>query len=830
VRPGAGLGVSCALSALVVALLVGPEVFLHPARAAVGVNPASDYQVMTWSLEWWPWAIRHGVDLLQTHLLWPPGGFSTLWMTTIPVPALLALPLTLTAGPLVAYNALMLLAVVLATGAAYLLCRELTGRFAPSLAGGLLFGLSPYMLGHTLSDHLDLTFVFPVPLLVLLVVRYVRGRTSARRFVAGFAALLFVQLGASLELFVDLTLIVAIGLALAALGRSWRPALLRTGALVGLAYAACLPILVPIAVLALSRPHGPLRYLPANFSIDVLNVAVPTPTVFAGAFDSARVVSRHFVGNVGEQNGYLGIPLLVVAALAVRAEWRRGAWLAGGLLAAALLLSFGPTLTVEGRPLVGLPVAVSRLPVLSNALPARMSLFSALAAACLCALWFSRPQRSGLRLCAGVLVAASLFPNFWPAHRLPEAWSVSAAFGWSTSRVPRGFVDDRAWTQVVPPGSTVLVLPTGDRTAASYWQAKSGMRFRLAIPATPFVPPSLSGAPTVSGLVDDVMPRLAGPALAGARLRAFLLADRVAAVVVTRAAASRWSRVVADATGAAPVVLERAAVYRVAPTLAPLQANGDLAVVHAPPPDSALASNRDVDAVLWAWLRFDGRRARVRALLRAPGARSPRAVTLSSPNGDSAATAAAVDDRGHAAVVFTEWRDHKQTLRIATRAKGRWRIVTLDSQTEPIWSPHVVITPNGTTLATWIDETDPTRAVRTAALLPGRTWRHPVTLETGIGFGNVALSSGRDGFVVCAWHDAVANEARVRVATFDGSAWTPIVTLARSLDTLDHITLRGRAATLVRWLLRGPGVAHVIRFEARRRRTDWIPVGHTIVR
>src|SRR5204863_425626 len=137
-----------------------------PSSAAVGLNPASDFQVMAWSLEWWPWAIGHGADLLHTHLLWPPEGFSTLWMTTIPVPALLAAPLTLTAGPLVAYNALILLSVVLATGAAYLLCRELTDRLAPSLAGGLLFGLSPYMLGHMLSQHLDLTFVFPVPPLV----------------------------------------------------------------------------------------------------------------------------------------------------------------------------------------------------------------------------------------------------------------------------------------------------------------------------------------------------------------------------------------------------------------------------------------------------------------------------------------------------------------------------------------------------------------------------------------------------------------------------------------------------------------------------------------
>src|SRR5256886_1569631 len=208
-RPGVGLGVSCAAAALIVAVLVGPGVLLHPSSAAVGLNPASDFQVMAWSLEWWPWAIGHGADLLHTHLLWPPEGFSILWMTTIPVPALLAAPLTLLAGPLVAYNALILLSVVLATGAAYLLCRELTGRLVPSVLGGLLFVLSPYMLGHMLSQHLDLSFEVPVPLLALFIVRYVRGRTSGRRFVVGFALLLIVQLGSSFELFVDLTLLLA---------------------------------------------------------------------------------------------------------------------------------------------------------------------------------------------------------------------------------------------------------------------------------------------------------------------------------------------------------------------------------------------------------------------------------------------------------------------------------------------------------------------------------------------------------------------------------------------------------------------------------------------
>jgi hypothetical protein len=684
------------------------------------------------------------------------------------------------------------------------------------------------MLGHMLSQHLDLTFVFPIPLLVLLVVRRVRGRTSRRRFVVGFAVLLLVELGSSFELFVDVTLIAAVGLALALLDRRWRPAVVRVSALVGLAYAVCLPILVPIAVVALSGQHPPLRYSPADFSIDLFNVAIPTPTLFSGGFEPVRAISQHFVSNVGEQNGYLGVPLLVVAALAVRAEWRRGAWLAGGLLLVSLLLSFGPTLTAGGRPLVSLPVTVSRLPVVRDALPARLSVFSALAAACLCALWLARPRTRKLQLAVGVVIVASLLPNFWPAHRLPGAWSVSDAFGWSTRHVPVGFVDVAAWSHLIAPGSTVLVLPTGDRTAASYWQAASGMRFRLAVPATPFVPGRLAGAPTISGLVEDVMPSLAGRKLGAARLRAFLIDDHVAAVVVTPSGVSRWERIVARATGARAVRLARAAVYPVRSVLRPLRSRGRFVVARSHNPAPALASVRNPSALLSAWLFFDGHRARVRALLRTPNPRAPHPVTLSSPNGDANATAVAVDNRGHAAVVFTEWRDHEQMLRVATHSKGRWRVVTLDRQAGPMWSPHVVITPGGATVVAWIDEVNPTRTVR-VAVLTGSVWQRPVTLENGNGFGNAVLSAGTGNRVVVAWHAAVANEWRIRVARYRHGAWMPVLTLARSLDTLYHIAISGRDAAVLRWLQKDPHHSHLVQVVARRRGDGWIVASRSTV-
>ena len=63
------------LAVAAVLALFGTRVLLHPGSAAVGSNPANDFQIMTWSLVWWPWAFGHGVNPLHTPLLWPPDGF-----------------------------------------------------------------------------------------------------------------------------------------------------------------------------------------------------------------------------------------------------------------------------------------------------------------------------------------------------------------------------------------------------------------------------------------------------------------------------------------------------------------------------------------------------------------------------------------------------------------------------------------------------------------------------------------------------------------------------------------------------------------------------------
>ena len=329
----------------------------------VGSTPSSDYQVATWSLEWWPWAILHGLNPLHTGLLWAPSGYSTTWITSVPVLALLAAPVTLVGGPLVSYNLLMLAAPPCAALACYALCRELSERFWPALLGGFLFGFSPYVLAQAVSQHLNLVMVWPLPLLVLVAVRYCRGKVSGRRAIATSAAMLLFLFGSSLELFATTVILGAMVLGVAlAFGHKLRVRLMALALCLGAASAIVLAIATPFVWLTLWTNRPPLPFAPEQYATDLANVLVPTRVTLGGTSSFATAFSKHFVGNLGERDGYLGLPLVAACLIAAWRDWHRRAWIAATAVAIALALSLGPSLVVAGRTVVDLPFALDRLP------------------------------------------------------------------------------------------------------------------------------------------------------------------------------------------------------------------------------------------------------------------------------------------------------------------------------------------------------------------------------------------------------------------------------------------------------------------------------------
>jgi hypothetical protein len=121
--------------ALASVVLFGREVAAHPAQTVVG-DAGPDKTLYMWSFVWWPWAVMHGRNPLSTDLVWAPHGIGFGWTNAGPGLAALGAPITSTAGPVVTYNVLILVAPAAAAATAYLLARRITSAYLPALVAG----------------------------------------------------------------------------------------------------------------------------------------------------------------------------------------------------------------------------------------------------------------------------------------------------------------------------------------------------------------------------------------------------------------------------------------------------------------------------------------------------------------------------------------------------------------------------------------------------------------------------------------------------------------------------------------------------------------------
>ena len=150
------------------------------------VGPRDDPQIFIWSFAWLPHAILHGENPLITHAIWAPSGVNLTWTTFVPGLALLFAPLTLTLGAVASYNVAVVLIPAVSAWTAFLLCRHLTRALWPSLVGGFLFGFSSYMLGQQ-QGHTHMSTVFLLPLVALVVLRFLEGELDGRGVVLRLA-------------------------------------------------------------------------------------------------------------------------------------------------------------------------------------------------------------------------------------------------------------------------------------------------------------------------------------------------------------------------------------------------------------------------------------------------------------------------------------------------------------------------------------------------------------------------------------------------------------------------------------------------------------------
>jgi len=521
-RIGPDLAVLGLFGAFTLAIF-GRPVLADPTGACLCAPYSADPSIYMWSMEWWRHALADGLNPLYTHVIWTPSGVSLAWATTVPTAALLGFPFVATAGPVAAYNVLMLSAPVLAAYAAYRLCLHITRVFWPSVAGGYVFGFSTYMLGHLLG-HLNLVSVWSIPFEVLLVLLHVERRISRARFLLLIVPLGLVQFGFSTELFATTVAFGAFALVVGYLGggRDVRARIRRAAASLVVAGGVVAVLVSPYLFYVLNdRPGKPLGSRTAT-AVDVANVVVPSSLTAARVPSLADRVTR----NESETVGYVGLPLLAIVMLFFVRERRRTRGLAiFATFALALAASLGPWFWFAGTK-TGIPNplgAYGFLPIVGHALPARFVLYAFLAAALALALSLARPRASvGPRWLLAAAAVGALFPN--PTHH------------WFNRDVPDPPFFRGEYADALRPGENVVVLPYGERGFSMLWQARAHMDFRMAGGYVgPLIPRSFARYPVVHWFETDDPPAYAGPLL-----RRFLREKRVAAVIAGPGTAPVW--------------------------------------------------------------------------------------------------------------------------------------------------------------------------------------------------------------------------------------------------------------------------------------------------
>lgn len=274
------------------------------------------------SAEWWnfpAFAPLQGVTAFTEHLL-----------AAYPI----ASPLIwLTGNPLLAYNAVFLLAIPANGVAMFLLARALTGSAIAALIAGLAFAFAPYQAGRL--SHLQSMLQFGMPLALFGLHRYVESGRRSMLAVFGLGSLFALFANAYTMAFFPL---------LVGLWCVWfiRPAEWRTRLLpiAGVGLVTVLP-LIPLllgyserqSAYGLARFYGETR----SFSADV--------TALSGVVQRLVLWGRWLPTRYLEASIFPGVAILVLAVIGVAATagtWTvaRSAWPRRlGILAALLVLA-----------------------------------------------------------------------------------------------------------------------------------------------------------------------------------------------------------------------------------------------------------------------------------------------------------------------------------------------------------------------------------------------------------------------------------------------------------------------------------------------------------
>jgi hypothetical protein len=440
-----------------------------------------DYMQSVWFLGWVPHALVHGLNPFFSNAMFVPTGVNLAQNTESPLLGLVAAPFTLTLGPVVSANLLMVLAMPASATAAFVVLRKWRVWGPAAALGGLIYGFSPYMVAESLA-HVDRVFVPLPPLIAFTVASILQRRGPPRRLGIQLGLLVTAQYLISPEVCTIVVLFIIVAVACVAIRDSASLRQMSRPAGIALGVTAVL-LAYPLWFMIAGPQHftGPPVPIANSDHNDLLSFVVPGPLQRISLGMRSLGTRLAPSNRVDEAGGYLGVPLLIVTGiLAWYSRRSPRLQLAVVLLLSGALLSLGPYLAVDGR-LTRIPLPfllLDHLPLVNDILPGRIGFEIGACLAAVIAFGVDDMHRASARgyrhggttrrgrvfvgITLAVLVATQL-PQ-WP-NATPSAVALPANI-----------------RRAVPPGDPVTITYpylTAFTLPPMLWQAEDGFGFHL---------------------------------------------------------------------------------------------------------------------------------------------------------------------------------------------------------------------------------------------------------------------------------------------------------------------------------------------------------------
>lgn len=307
------------------------------------------------------WQTDYQFYPLGTSLLFETWSYPSLYLFT-PLMFLGALPATV-------YNVALIFAVVTSLLAAYALVYHLTKQRTAAFVGAMIYGISPFVIGHVLDGQLNLVNVqyFPLFLLFLMKAREKTGKLFL--ILAGITLLL---LGLNDYVFLLLAFMVWAIYMIYVYLTDWSgfgPFLKKSGMIF-------LIFIIPFVILSLANFRyfglfnlsGRTRWNADYSSANLASFVTPPNYTLLGKY-FFREAGKDLDGTYSDKAIYLGLATSALAAVGVFAlKKKKELWLWISLGATSIVLALGPALHVAGKTwyYVWLPFkTVQMMPILN---------------------------------------------------------------------------------------------------------------------------------------------------------------------------------------------------------------------------------------------------------------------------------------------------------------------------------------------------------------------------------------------------------------------------------------------------------------------------------